>query len=256
VVVPFVGTVVEGVGGSVGWVQRRLAALFGTRALLGTQGLSYVLVGFGVVTYLLSAVFEGSGDRDTRRRTRRSTGVLNFRTIVVVMLVALVAILTLSMALPAGTQSFQFVSSETDAPGPSVIPQGGSETVTYNVPSNGQVPVVSIVEPASDGVSLNRSVLFVPGGGVQRVTVTLEAPAETGAYNRIIVEHRYLAFLPVGVIVFLHGLHPWLPVVAINAVAGTLFVALAVVLVGTDPIRIERGKRDVPLSIRLRRWLD
>jgi len=255
VVIPNLGTAVLAVSGVVEWGQQQLASLLGTRTVLGTQGLGYLLLGFGFISYILAAVFEGSGERDRSRTTDSGTDILSARTVIVTMVLVLIAVLTAAMILPGGVHEFQFVSSQSDAPGPSVIPRGGTENVSFGLPSNGIIPVVTILEPTSPGISMNRSVLYVPGGEEKRVSVTLDAPDETGNYVRTLYEHRYFAFLPSSVIVSLYTIHPWLPIVAINTIAGALFVLTALLIIGLDPIRIGQRQQNVSFWIRVRRWL-
>jgi signal peptidase len=80
--------------------------------------------------------------------------------------------------------------------------------------------------------------------------VTLTAPPKTGYYRRFVVEHRYLAVLPTDTIRTLHTVHPWLPVVVIDALVGVPFYLLGVALVGTG--RVRRRTRDVDWTSRLR----
>jgi signal peptidase len=254
--IPHLGTAVTTIGGLVTGLQRQLSIVLGTRTLLGTQGMAYLLMGFGIVTYLFASLSEQMGERKRARKTKRNTGILTPSTVVVTMMVLLILLLTLNVALPAGSHQFQFVSSSSDAPGSSVIKRGTTENVTFNLPSNGVMPVVTILEPTSQGVTLNKSVVYVSGGSVESVTVRLQAPAETGSYSRTIHEHRYLAFLPLPVILWLYNIHPWLPIVAVNALMGTLFATVATLLIGIDPIRIGRRQENVPLRVRIRRWLD
>lgn len=255
VVVPGVGAIVMGLGAAVGSLQRTLAGLFGTRALLGTQGLAYILLGFGTVTYVLASLLEGSGRRKRSRERSRRIEMLSPITVIAVMAVALVLLLTASMLVPAGTQQFRFVSSQSDAAGAGVIQQGTSENVTYRIPSNGPLPVVTVFEPTSQGISVTPEDRYVAGGTTENVTITIEAPPETGAYTRTIREHRYLAVLPTGTILALYGFHPIAPLIAINLVIGTLFVLVAVALVGLDPIRLTHDRRSIPMRVKLRRWL-
>ncbi|MCQ4333676.1 signal peptidase I [Natronomonas sp. F2-12] len=255
VVIPGIGVVVMGIGAAVGSLQQTLAGILGTRALLGTQGLAYILLGFGTVTYLLASVAENSGRRDRSRKRSRRIEMLSPITVIAVMGVALVLLLTASMLVPAGPQQFQFVSSQSDAAGPSVIQQGTTENVTYRVPSNGPLPVVTVIEPTSPGISVTPQERYVAGGTTENVTISIEAPPETGAYTRTIHEYRYLAVLPTGTILTLHAVHPVAPLVAINLVIGTLFVLIAVLLVGFDPIRISQDRRSIPMRVKLRRWL-
>lgn len=255
VVIPNLGVVVLGIGGAVRSIQQTLAGLFGTRALLGPQGLAYILMGFGSIAYVIASLLERSnGKKRTRNRDRRIE-MLSPVTVIAVMAVALMLLLTASMLIPAGPQQFQFVSSQTDAPGPSVIQQGTSENVTYRLPSNGPLPVVTIIEPTSEGVSVSPRERYVAGGQTENVTITIEAPPETGAYTRTIHEYRYLAILPTGTILTLHAIDPIVPLLAINLVIGTLFVLIASVLVGLDPIRLNRHKRSIPMRVKIRRWL-
>jgi signal peptidase len=255
VVIPGLGSAVLAIGAAVESVQRALAGLLGTRALLGSQGLAYILLGFGTITYVIASLVESSDDRRRSRDRSRRVEMLSPMTVIAVMAVALVLLLTASMLVPAGPQQFQFVSSQSDAAGPGVIQQGTAENVTYRIPSNGPLPVVTVLEPTSEGVTITPTERYVAGGRTENVTITLQAPPETGAYTRTIHEYRYLAVLPEGVILALHDAHPIAPLLAINGMIGTLFVLVAVLLVGFDPIRLNRGRRSIPMRVKLRRWL-
>jgi signal peptidase len=255
VVIPGIGVVVNGIGAAIESLQQTLAGLFGTRALLGTQGLAYILLGFGTITYVLSSVVERSGDKPRARDQTRRIEMLSPVTVIAVMAVALVLLLTASMLAPAGPQQFQFVSSESNAAGPSVIQQGTAENVTYRIPSNGPLPVVTIIEPTSPGVTITPREQYVAGGQTENVTITIEAPPETGVYTRTTHEYRYLAFLPAETILALHAVNPLAPLIVINFTIGTLFVLVAVLLIGLDPIRLTRGRRSIPMRVKLRRWL-
>ena len=90
------------------------------------------------------------------------------------------------------------------------------------------------------------------GGSVANATVTLHAPPETGYYRRFVTEHRYLAVLPDPVIRGLYEIHPWAPIVAIDAVIAVPYYLLGARLVGSGPVRLRR-LRDKPLAVRLRR---
>jgi signal peptidase len=255
VVIPRIGVLVLGIGGAVESLQQTLAGLLGTRAVLGTQGLAYILLGFGTVTYLLASFAERSGPKKRSRKRSRRIEMLSPITVIAVMAVALVLLLTASMLAPAGPQQFQFVSSESDAAGPGVIHKNSTENVTYRIPSNGPLPVVTVIEPTSRGVSVSPKERYIPGGETRNVTVTLEAPPETGVYTATIHEYRYLAFLPASTILALHAIDPLVPLIVINLMIGTLFVLVAVLLVGLDPIRITQDRRSIPMRVKLRRWL-
>ena len=255
VVIPRIGLATTAIGTAIGSLQRTLAGLFGTRALLGSQGLAYILLGFGTITYVLASFAERSGKQKRSRKRSKRIEMLSPITVIAVMAVALVLLLTASMLAPAGAQQFQFVSSESDAAGPGVIEKGGTENVTYRIPSNGPLPVVTVIEPTSQGVSVTPTERYIPGGETRNVTITVEAPPETGVYTETIHEYRYLAFLPTGTILTLHAIDPLVPLIVINLMIGTLFVLVAVLLVGLDPIRITRDRRSIPMRVKLRRWL-
>ncbi|MFB6362049.1 MAG: signal peptidase I, partial [Halobacteriales archaeon] len=68
-VVIAIGDVLSVVQGQISGFQQQLAVLFQTRALLGTQGLAYILFGFGVSAYLLSFL---TGQGSPRERERRA----------------------------------------------------------------------------------------------------------------------------------------------------------------------------------------
>ncbi|MFB6130603.1 MAG: signal peptidase I [Salinigranum sp.] len=253
-VVPRLGVVVIVAREATSAVQQRLAIVFGTRSLLGTQGFSYILFVGGLALYAVSSALErGDGERDRSRRTTRSDGRVSGTRVIVVLTAFLVIALTLSMVVPSGPHEFDVVSSQTDAPGPNVIRRGTSETLAYRVPSNGPIPVVAFLEPEGRGIVPDEREVYVPPNAVRTVPVTLTAPGRTGYYRRYLVEHRYLAVLPRETIRTLYRVHPWLPVVVIDALFAVGFAALGLGLVGDRPIRV-RAPEGSGLAA-LQRWL-
>lgn len=252
VVIPNLGVAVQGSSSMIQWVQQQLAVVLGTRAVLGTRGISYILLGFGVTTYVLSSIADRS-KKNNSRKTRRSTGVINPRTVIVIMTVLLILTLSASMLVPGGVHKFQFVSSDSSVAGPDVIQKGTTESVEYRVPSNGQIPVVAVVRPLTDDIEVSESRLYIHSDSVENVTVNITAPPDTGVHTEAIVEHRYHAFLPMPAIIQLHTIHPWLPLVILNLLVSCLFIAVAILLIGIDPIRIGRRQSNIPLRTRIRR---
>lgn len=243
VVIPNLGVLVTGLNGALTSFQQWLAITLGTRGVLGTQGLAYILFAVGLLFYLVS-VLMASERRPRTRRTTRETGQLNPRLVVAVLTVLLVLVVTASMTVPSGPQRLDVVSSQSDAPGPSVIEAGGSENLTYVVPSNGLVPVMVFLEPATEGVEVSPREVYVPGGQRRNATVTLSVPPETGSYSRTFVEHRYVALLPAPTIRTLYGIHPWAPIVVIDAFLGIGFAGIGFALVGGRSLRMDtRGSR-------------
>lgn len=255
VVIPQIGLLVTGTNTVLGAVQGRLAALFGTRAFLGTQGLAYLLFAVGVIAYLVTMALERGGpaprDRDRKRRNR----AMNASVIVLALTLALVAVTTASMVVPAGPQQFGIISSDTDSPGARVIPKGTSETTTYIVPSNGLLPVVVFLEPSGEGIDVTPRELHVPSGQRLNATVTLTAPPQNGYYRYYLVEHRYLAVLPQGTIRALYQVHPWVPIIVIDAIVGIAFSGIGFALIGMGQVRNRSRPSRRPLSSRLFQWL-
>ncbi len=253
VAIPGVGTVVEGTQAALAGTQRWLASALNTPALLGTNGLAYIVFAVSMLWYLFEVYRDRGPSRDRSRSRSRRDGV-DPRLVVGGMALVVVGAATAAMVVPAGTQKFDVVSSEVDAPGPRVIESGTSESFAYPVDNAGVVPIHAVVEPASDGVAVADGRQYVPGRSVREATVTLSAPPETGYYRRFVAEHRYLAVLPPAHLRTMHGVHPWLPVVVIDLLLGGGFYLGGRAVVGTG--RIRSRSRDAPggLVHRLRRW--
>jgi signal peptidase len=245
-VIPGVGAVVEGSQSVLTSSQRWLAITFGTRALLGTNGLAYLVFGISMLWYIVEAYRDRGGSRDRARSRSRDDG-LDPRLLVGGMALIVVVAATAAMVVPGGTQKFGVVSAESDSPGPRVIKTGTNESFTYPVGNGGIVPLVAFIEPGSDGVSVDGGEQYVPGGSVRNATVTLSAPPETGYYRRFVTEHRYLALLPQGHIRALHEIHPWLPVVVIDALVGLPFYLLGMAVLGRG--RVRRRTSDRPSKV-------
>jgi len=247
VTIPYLGTFVGGIQGALAVIQRNVAALLGTRSLLGTQGLAYLLLGFATVGYAVDYLLTGpESDRQSDRSRQRETG--RSSTLVVVGLgLLLVGAATAAMLGPAGSQEIGILSAEFESENPTVIPQGESTSLEYSVPNSGLIPVYTYLEPGSEGVEIQPREVRVPGGGTATATLTLSAPPETGYYRRYVVEHRYLALLPQSHVRALYGVHPWLPMIAIGLLLWVPFYVVGTRLVGSG--RIRRRTRDGPGTV-------
>lgn len=251
VVIPEFGTAVEGVQSVLDTAQRRLAAALGVRSLVDTQTLAISFFIATLVWYVLGERREThpAGNEHERSRT---TG-LDSRLVVFGCVSLLVVTATAAMVVPGGAHEYGIVSASFDSEKPTVIPQGESAEVPYPVDNSGLVPIESYIEPASEGVAVEPATVSVPPRAAERVTVRLDAPVETGYYRRYVTEHRYLAVLPSPVIRGLHVIHPWLPIVAVDATIGIPFYLLGRMLVGTGRLRLRTRSRELPLTTRLRR---
>jgi signal peptidase len=252
VVVPHVGTVVEGSRGVVSTVQRRLAVLLGTRSLLGPQGLAYLVFAASVLWYAV-AEWRDDGTRGRRERSReRETGV-DGRLVVGALAGLVVVAATAAMVVPAGPQQYGIVSAEFDSEDPTVVRAGETTETRYVVANGGLVPVVAFLEPGGEDVDVTPRETRVGSGGRVNATVTIQAPPETGYYRRYVVEHRYLAVLPQSAIRALYAVHPWLPIVAIDALLAVPFYVFGVALVGRGRVRDRRRDSSLSTSTRLKR---
>lgn len=257
VVIPGLGTGVVAVREGFTGAQRWIAVTLGDRSLLGTQGLTYLVLGVSLLGYLADLVMGDDSEKRDRTRSRERNTRWSTRTILVGLAAMVVISATAAMVVPAGTQQFGIVSAEFDSENPTVIRAGDQSTIQYRVPNAGLVPVHAYVRPASDGVATSPEHVFVPGRGSAQVSVELSAPPTTGYYRRFIVEHRYLAILPEPLLRSLSSIHPWLPIVTIDALLGVTIYGFGAALIDGSTIRTRQRDSRTERSMldRLRRTL-
>jgi signal peptidase len=229
VAIPHLGTAVGAVHAALGGIRTVVAGV----PLVGpwvAGNLALVLFVGGAGAVLASLVLPGARTRTrsgaVRDRIRRP------RTVPAAVLLAggaVVLAATALMVVPGGVTAYDVVSADIDAPGPRVIPRGSFETAVHEVTA-GPVGVVAFLEPSSSRIDLDRREVFAPAGTTATATLTLVAPPENGYYRQHVVEHRYLAVLPRGAIRALYGVHPWLPLLAIDGLVAAPFVGAAAVL--------------------------
>ncbi len=245
IVVPHLGTVVMGLQDAIETVQQQAAMLFGFQSLQGTQGLAYLLFGLSVLAYIFETMREGGKSRERGRSRTRENGT-DTTLILVVLAAVLMISATAAMVVPAGTEQFGVVSSQSASENPTVIQQGTTENLTYIVPNGGLVPTVVFLESETDGIEAAPDELYLEGQSSLNATVSITAPPETGYYRYFLTEHRYLAILPPSLIADLHGIHPWVPLGVINGLLGGGIYLIGRVVIGTDRVRIR--SRDRPSS--------
>ncbi|MDS0473661.1 S26 family signal peptidase [Natrinema sp. 1APR25-10V2] len=244
VTIPHLGTAAMTVQGGLESAQWWLASTLGIRALAGSQGLSYLLLGFGLLVIVLSAAFDGRGtpDRD-RSRSRTRIDAFDARRLVVGMgaLVFVVALAT--MVAMSGSVEIGLVSAEFDSERPDVVPAGETKTHSTELRHGGAMPVVSITEPASNGIDVDDDPRVLTRGESVDATVALTAPSETGYYLRSYTDHRYFAVLPPPLIARLHAVHPWVAMTGVATVLTGLVVSPFALLAGTGTIRTRSRRR-------------
>ena len=254
VTIPHLGTAVMGIQSALESAQFRLAGTLGTGAVLGSQGLSYLLLGFGLVV-ILGALAGGSSRVRTRARSRSRSDVFDARKLVLGMVVVLCLVTVVTMASMSATTEFGVVSSEYDSGAPHVIPAGETDEQTYELRNGGALPVVSITEPASSGITVDEEPRRLDRGEATNATVEVTTPPETGYYLYSFAEYRYFAVLPTPVIAALHAVHPWIAMAAVTGVVVSIFALPFALLVGTGRIRTRERRRSGRESGLLQRLL-
>ncbi|WP_435185968.1 signal peptidase I [Halobellus sp. EA9] len=229
-------------------------AATGIGALLGGGGSAQSLVWVGVAIIAVGFVVDAvTSDRSTGGRNRRRGNYIKTSTFLVVLVLIVTAPATASMVLPSGTTSFDIVSSESPNEDPLVLPVGGQNSVEYTVTNDGYIPVLTVIEPKSEGVSVSRSAFIVEMRSEQTTQLLISAPEETGAYTRSISQWRYLPILPRSLLLSLHAVHPLAAVAAIDLVLTLGTVASGLIAVGIGPIRMRSEKRNVTFVQQLKR---
>lgn len=235
VVIPNLGATVTGTQDALGAIQQTLAGLLGTRALLGTQGLAYLLFGLSVFAYAVDWYLESNTRQRDGSRSRSRDDGFDARLVVGILAAAVVLSATSAMVLPSGAQEFAFDSVEDTSRGG--IAAGESQDVNFTLVNNGFVPVVNYLDADADHIAVEPSRVHVPARGQTNATVTLTAPQEPGSYRRYVTNQQYLAVLPTPVLSWLHAIHPWVPVVVIDLLLGGASYLFGIALVGTERIR-------------------
>lgn len=245
VVIPHLGTAAMGIQSVLESVQFRLAGLLGTSAVLGIQGLAYLLFAFGVGVLAISSLLDrGKRTRSDRSRSRSRKGVYRVGAIVLAFALLIGVTTAGTMAFASGTHEYGIVSSEFDSDRPTVIPSGETDRLDVTLGNGGILPVIAIVESRSEGVEVDSREHHLDRGETANVTLSITAPPETGYYLRSIGEYRYFAVLPSSLIVSLHAIHPWVALGAVTAVVVVAFTLPLVLLVGTrGRIRARDRKR-------------
>jgi signal peptidase len=242
VTIPGLGLLVGGIQNVLVTVQRTLSSWLGIPSLVGVQGLAYLIFALTVGLYLLDRRY--STDRRRERSRERNSG-LSARLIVGAMAASLVLAATAAMVGPAGPQSFDVVSADFQSERSDVIERGTAESLQYTVGNGGQVPVYVFFEEGSENVTIDPRAVRLGGTDSVNGTLTLRAPSETGSYRFFITEYRYLAVLPQSHIFALYELHPWAPIVVIDAMIGVPFYVAGRLLIGTGRVR-RRSRGDGP----------
>ncbi|MFT4923402.1 MAG: signal peptidase [Haloarculaceae archaeon] len=244
VAIPGLGLLTEAARGMLDSVQRTLAQTFGTRAFLGTQGLALLIAGGGLAVLLFGFLFDDERRQRVVKRTRRRKGIYDPRRLVLAMALFVALVSGGTMAAMSNTQEYGMVSASFDSENPTTVPTDETSNLTYPALNGGQLPVYAFYSPASSNVDVEPTSVRMDRGESRNVTVTLQAPPETGYYPQYVAEHRYFAVLPFGVVAGLYAVHPWLPTLATSLLMGGSFLLVGLLVVGASPVRTRSRSRE------------
>jgi len=248
VVIPRLQVVVTGSQAALESVNLVLERLFGIDARITSDRLPYAFFAFSILVYAVSTWRESTSHGRSRDRSR-DTGT-DTRFLVLIMVGFIVITATGVMLVSSGAQQYSLIATQTlpggDSPG--IVALGEETTRSHVVGNGGLVPTVVYLKRGSDGVAIDRQEFYLNRGERATTELTLQAPPEIGYHRYYVSEHRYLALLPQSTIRTLHGIHPWAPIVVIDALIGVPFYLLGVRLVGTG--RVCSRPRDKPSRLR------
>ena len=148
------------------------------------------------------------------------------------------------MVAMSTTHEYGMVSASFDSEQPTTVPTGEESSFNHSALNGGQLPVYAFYEPASSNVDVQPRSATMDRGEVNNVTVTLQAPDETGFYPQYVAEHRYFAVLPFGVVATLYAIHPWVPLVATSLMFGLPLLVVGLAVLGTRPVRTRSTSRE------------
>ncbi|MFD1563218.1 signal peptidase I [Haloarchaeobius amylolyticus] len=256
VTIPFLGTAIMWLQGLVQGAAGTATSVLGLTTSASSNGLGSMLVAIGVALLGFGTLLERLGParrEKTRRRSREN--VLAFWTVLGLVLLVFVTFATAAMVVPSGTYEYGLVSTESPTDDPQIVAPGATTELARSVDNAGYLPVVVVHEAESNGIRTDPGWQTIGIRGSGETTVRLSAPEETGEYTRTLGEYRYLAVLPPSLLVWLHGVHPFAAIGAVNGVIVGLTVALILLLFGSGDLRLRSGPDHVSLSTRLERRL-
>lgn len=253
VVIPDLGTGIRTIQESLSGVAGLITATLSIGVLFESAGTAQSLVWIGIGVIGVGVIADAvTSNRRTSRSERRSN-YIKTSTFLLGLVLIVITPATASMVLSSGTTSFDIVSSQAPNEDPFVIGVGDEATIKYRMLNDGFIPVLTVIEPNHPDLSVKRSVFIVPGQSAEVTLLTVQAPESTGAYSRSISEWRYIPILPRSVILFLHGIHPYIAMAVIDIVLVILALSVGLVTIGLQPLRLRSEDRNITLVQRLKR---
>ena len=252
VVIPGLGASITVLTSTIESVAETVTAPFGIDTP-DVPTISMAVLVVGLFFFILSSM---SQKTDKRARSRSGGGLLQNAVVIIAILTLVVMLpLNFSMLLPSGTYQYEVLSSTSPTDDEQVIQAGGSSEVTYSMFNNGHIPVMTFIEPASDGVETPQDEHYIPRRSSVNTSVVMHAPEETGIHLRFVREHRYLVVLPPSLIASLHHIHPLVALLAINLTVASVVLAVSISTIGTGRLRLRSRSRELSIQDSLRRAL-
>lgn len=206
------------------------------RAVGGSSWAGIILVAIGT-TLVLAGAASGGRER-SRTRDRKRPAVLRARTLIVGAALLLVVLATMAMVLPAGSTEYEVGAMAEPTADPLTVEPGEVATVDRSIENAGLLPIVSVIEPRTQGVSVEPDRERVGIRGETTTTVHLEAPKADGETVHRVTEYRYIGILPASVLVGLHSIHPVVALLAVNSLIVVGAAAVVIAAFGRGQIRL------------------
>jgi len=252
--IPHLGTAVMSVHSVLAAIVSLLVAPLGITQALDAEGTGALLVALGVgllgVGFLLERV--GVADRSRTRRRNRAN-VIGLWSAISLFVIILVVFATAAMVIPAGGTSYSLAVTQDATDDPQIVFPGETTDIPREIDNSGYVPVVAVLDAPHDDVSPDPRQTTVSSRSSVETSVSMVAPESEGSYTREVVESRYLLVLPPTLLVWLHDLHPFVAIGAVNAVLVGVVVAVVLAIFGRDDIRYRSPGGEAPLSRRVQR---
>ncbi|MFB1065048.1 signal peptidase I [Natrinema sp. H-ect4] len=254
VVIPNLGSGVLAIQGMISGIIAVFVGVPGLGDLVNGELSPMALVVVGGLLIVVNLVADSlTGNRKRENHSRRRRGYYTSGMIFLIIAVVIIAPATASMVLGSGSSSLDIVSSESPNDNPLVVPEGETSTIEYQISNDGYIPMMTVLETDNQDISFSKSVVSLSPRSEETIGLTIQAPAETGAYSREVSQHRYLPFLPRSVILALHEIHPLLAVAAVDSVLLVGALSLGIVTIGFDSVRLRSASRNISFLEKLKR---
>jgi signal peptidase len=220
IVLPYVGAVAQAASGGFDTVERVLdiASWRLSGGSLPSLPPSYLIAGLFILFYLGESIRERylSDRHATRDRSRKNTRRKDsFHAVLLVFTAVVVLSVTAAMVIPGGSQQYGVVAS--GAGTPAVVPPGEEVEFSHGLGNSDVLPMTVFLEGGED-VTLGQQQVELDRGGVVNISATVSVPPSVGYHRFYVTEYWYLPILPTQLLAALHDVHPWAPIVVIDAV--------------------------------------